>query len=447
MIRTVIISWNIIKLALISLCSLVIIVTPICFLNHYFSHFPSFVSFSLELLPILFLFGGLIFNRGAGNIGTKITSIRYSKVCPFLFEYDPGPDHYRFNDISVLRQNLQPCDVLLRRQERYIEGLILEQTSYFTHAAIYCGPGDGCDEQVMQAVGSGVEITSLDEFVRCDEIAVLRFNLNLIRDDTWINKPHKIFEDCIEMVSINLAKKIKPDDASDKASDFIQQLKLDRIQNIPISDEHAEKIIDLERSTYVDQIKNTAFDENAERIKVIRLIDADIDCKQNSPLNSVGHEEEILFKYLMKCFAKKQPNIDLATIQTFIPNVLKLCNLYIGRCYDFGFNFNDSDKLSCVEYVWECYKALFPLHQVRRKIIYYFKWVKTLVIVPDMFLLSEFFTLQYSSVRIPEVTTENLYSAIEDTKLNFYGYIFKITAWQIGIWFALYALSGFRRWI
>ena len=143
------------------------------------------------------------------------------------------------------------------------------------------------------------------------------------------------------------------------------------------------------------------------------LIKADINYTKTPGLSDEGKTEKDFFEYLMTKFSVKPPQIDITRIQAFMPNILTLSKLYLNRCYDFGFNFNDSERLSCVEFVWNCYKALYPLHQVSRKTIYYFKWVK-LIIVPDMFLRSVFFNLVYSSVPIDgEDSAENLDSTVK----------------------------------
>jgi hypothetical protein len=424
MVKPIIIYWNIVKLVFIVLVCIIFLFAPVFFFNICISHFPCFIAILIGSLPLLSLIFCLLKNGNSGDIRNNITSIRYDNFCPLLFQYDPRPDHFRFKNIKALKDTLQPYDILLRRQERYLEGLVLEQTSYFTHAAIYYGNKGQDVEQVIQAVGgTGVGPIGLDEFARCDEIAVLRFNMSLVEDEKWKDKPHKIREDFLENINLALPN------------------------NTLINNGPTRKSVDLLRVVNYDPLKNTAYDDRAARKKVVILINEDINCKETPGLSEVGKTEKDIFDYFIKSFAiKKRPQIDISRLQTFMPTILTLCDKYKGRPYDFGFNFADSESLSCVEFVWGCYKALFPLHQIRRDYTYYFKWVRTLVIVPDQFLTSEFFTLQYSSVQIPDTSSApELYKFAAKTRLNFFRFVFKIVAWQLAILFVLYLFSGFRK--
>ena len=200
MAKPVVVYWNIGKLGLILLVSLFFIVAPAYYLNFHWFHFHYIIPTLIGCLPFIFLIGCLLKNTKPGDfksIGKKITDIRYSAWCPFIFTYEPEPACPPSVTIKAFKEKLEPGDILLRRQERYLEGLVLEQTSYFTHAAIYYGKSDAYPDQVIQAVGSGVQAVSLEEFVKCDAIAVLRFNPDLVGDETWKNKPHKISEDSL----------------------------------------------------------------------------------------------------------------------------------------------------------------------------------------------------------------------------------------------------------
>jgi hypothetical protein len=64
---------------------------------------------------------------------------------------------------------LEPGDVLLRRYDAYISGLMIP--GYFTHAGIYVG-----DDQVIHVLGKGICKEDILTFTRCDDIAILRHN-------------------------------------------------------------------------------------------------------------------------------------------------------------------------------------------------------------------------------------------------------------------------------
>jgi hypothetical protein len=62
---------------------------------------------------------------------------------------------------------LEPGDVLLRRYDNYLSGLIIP--GYFTHAAVYVG-----DDQIIHVLGSGICREDILTFLRCDDINILR---------------------------------------------------------------------------------------------------------------------------------------------------------------------------------------------------------------------------------------------------------------------------------
>jgi len=76
------------------------------------------------------------------------------------------------NIINILR----PGDILLRRYDHYISGLMIP--GYFTHTALYVG-----DNDVIHMLGSGICREDILTFLRCDDIQVLRHS-----DPTKIDK-------------------------------------------------------------------------------------------------------------------------------------------------------------------------------------------------------------------------------------------------------------------
>jgi len=84
------------------------------------------------------------------------------------------------NDQREILNTLQPGDVLLRRYDHYISGLMIP--GYFTHSAIYVG-----DNKVIHMLGDGICEEDILVFMRCDDMAVLRFN-----DSTKIDNAIKL---------------------------------------------------------------------------------------------------------------------------------------------------------------------------------------------------------------------------------------------------------------
>lgn len=87
---------------------------------------------------------------------------------------------------------LKPGDVLLRRYNNYLSGLMIP--GYFTHAALYVG-----DNQVIHLLGDGICKEDILTFMRCDNIAVLRF------------KDQSIIEEVIKKAYEQLEKEIEYD--------------------------------------------------------------------------------------------------------------------------------------------------------------------------------------------------------------------------------------------
>lgn len=69
-------------------------------------------------------------------------------------------------DTREIMEILRPGNILLRRYDHYISGLMIK--GYFTHAAIYAG-----DDKVIHMLGDGICEDDIMTFCRCDNIAVL----------------------------------------------------------------------------------------------------------------------------------------------------------------------------------------------------------------------------------------------------------------------------------
>lgn len=98
--------------------------------------------------------------------------------------------------------------------------------------------------------------------------------------------------------------------------------------------------------------------------------------------------------------------------------------------YDFNFNFRDFTRMSCVEYVWYCFKCIYPLHRIKEESFEFFDWVKLPVIIPDVFIKNDFFKYVYAS--IPGIETKpQLISVIDRRTRKFLEFLFFMLLWNI----------------
>jgi hypothetical protein len=177
--------WNKVKLFL--LAPIVILGLPYALylinghiLSGYGYGLPLYYIFIIAWLPLIIVLALGIRHGGIKGLGETLTLIKYYKYCPIFFYYDPKPLRYEVKDIEKLKELIEPGDILLRRHHRYLDGLILQQTSYFTHAALYYGEHEGRNHQIMHAMGeNGVCFIDLENFAKCDDLLLLRFNFEL----------------------------------------------------------------------------------------------------------------------------------------------------------------------------------------------------------------------------------------------------------------------------
>jgi len=111
------------------------------------------------------------------NIKSSITGwFGDVKVYKYPFFVLMGHTAYKINgkDQREILSTLKPGDVLLRRYDHYISGLMIP--GYFTHSAMYVGNND-----VIHMLGDGVTKEDILTFMRCDDLTVLRY-----KDETTI---------------------------------------------------------------------------------------------------------------------------------------------------------------------------------------------------------------------------------------------------------------------
>ena len=115
-----------------------------------------------------YFFGGLM-NNIRQFIMSELGKFRVSKDFPFIKK---NGDPYEITGWMIRRaekEQLQPGDILLRRYEGAILSWFIP--GRYSHSAIYAGDGI-----VIHALGDGVQMQDLSDFLRCDGYAILRCN-------------------------------------------------------------------------------------------------------------------------------------------------------------------------------------------------------------------------------------------------------------------------------
>jgi hypothetical protein len=358
------VSRNVVKLIVISLLFFSFLIGLPVVWRTYLLPLPWYFGWAIGLLPLISLLFCLAKNGGFRDLGGTITGVKYYFRFPLFFYHDPEPpQNVRFNKVEEIARIIQPGDVLLRRHDHYIDGLILSQTTYFTHAGIFYGTVDGKENQVIHAIGSkGVSWIDLDEFARCDDIALLRFEIDPKLQQEEVRKPTRT------SMSFLAENKL----AAFKMPEFIFEPEgKGSVLNNKI-------VFNFDVRTFIEDVAE-------DGCPAIRLI---------------GSRELALYDSLKNDLSTDGKLAVIPNRNEYIALILEMAEALLGKQYDFQFNFIDFKRLSCVEFVWYCYKSLFPLHQIRRRFFIYFNCVKTFVLVPDQFLKTRFFKLHFSSVHL-----------------------------------------------
>ena len=258
--------------------------------------------------------------------------------------------------------------------ENYIDGLILQQNTYFTHAAIYAGTP--ANPVVYEAVGSGIKATRLKDFIKCDDFTILRPDIKFI--DEWMNKPKPPITSFFKGGGheLNILQE-KPWQDFSLLINEIENAVLDSAFNSTAGRKSFEKYI-----IYSNKLNAGKCDK----------------CNTNQEKLYEGIKERYYDNYKLKGFLAN------SNYQDIVCNQAKCLK---GVEYDFLFNFVNSNKMSCVEFAWYCYRGLFLIHQITRKKYTFFNWFKSLIIVPDQFIESRLFKQVYpacpGSVKIPKL--------------------------------------------
>jgi hypothetical protein len=188
------ISKNKVLLIFIFLATLSILVTTLLFFSYQLFHarfnsgwkYPVYIILGFSLLTFIYsIIDGYLFLKkdpeiGAFSpgklLGVVLASIKYKKNFPlwFVFDRQASPPLVAESKLPV---KLKPGDILLRRHDAYLDGLVLQQASYFTHAALYYGNanGNGTGSILHATSDKGVHFIGFEKFVNCDSLAVIRF--------------------------------------------------------------------------------------------------------------------------------------------------------------------------------------------------------------------------------------------------------------------------------
>lgn len=91
------------------------------------------------------------------------------KVYPYPMFIMFGHSAYKMKgpDVRSLMESVKPGDILLRRFDHYLSGLMIP--GYWTHSALYVG-----GNEVIHMLGEGITKEDILTFSRCDNVCILR---------------------------------------------------------------------------------------------------------------------------------------------------------------------------------------------------------------------------------------------------------------------------------
>lgn len=148
----------------------------------------ALLAFLIAVTPYLSFIRFYARNKTDNNFVDKLAHCKYNPLFPFYFFVDAGQQKSNRIDFETIIPLVKDCDVVLRRYENYLDGLIFSQNSYFTHVGILY-KDDQNNYQVYHAEGKhGVHTSSLEDFLVCDDVAFLRFSFNTNHDEIHIRQ-------------------------------------------------------------------------------------------------------------------------------------------------------------------------------------------------------------------------------------------------------------------
>lgn len=393
-------------LSMVFIGVIMLLTIPCYIINDQWLSINPWFFWSVVLLPLISILVAMILSGNTFRIFGKLPYIKYRPRLPLFFYYDEKPDKYRYRECDKLQSLIQDGDVLLRRHDYYIDGLILLQNAYYSHAGIAFKDKESGKVKVYHALGAtGVTDDLLENFSRCDDLAVLRFN------------PNKDLGPYLKKHSNNAFFK-----NDKKGQQLVSKIKNPQIR-IPNGDKKTKMTFDM---------------------KNVR------DLVASNELRLMIHEKpanEVELRIFDDIYENIQTgNYKPPTADVYIPIVLELAEQSKGTPYDYDFNFQNFKTMSCVEFVWFCYKSLFPIHQVKRRIFTYFGFIRTFVLVPDLFAASPAFDLVYSGIEGIGTNKKKLLQYIKRTRVRFWNFILIVVFCQFTLLFAFagiaYSLSN-----
>ncbi len=391
------------KLVVVFSACVILVVFPCILINWCLENCPLYIGATIGILPIASMLGVVAFTGKSGKLFEKLVYIKYNKNYPILYKFDDEPKRYRWKKATDVESLIESGDVLLRRHDDYIDGLVLLQNSYYSHAGLAEKDEITGKVYVHHALGkSGVNKEPYEKFAKCDDIAVLRFNGG---------KGH---EEYLQKFSDSKFYKTSMD--SKKLEKYTRFIEI-----------YAPNLSGNNQRTF-------------EMTNVRNIVD--------------DTDEKILFKgekagiVELRLFDKYKESIDNGTFtppprEEYIPLVLELAKGSVGVPYDYNFNFQNFKSMSCVEFVWFCYKSLFPIHQVKRRVYTFFDFIKTFVMVPDNFLASKAFDLVYCSMEDVGTNKYKLLHNIKSRHIKFWNVIARLVLLQLVLFMTISLILWF----
>jgi len=325
----------------------------------------------------------------------ELLNARYNSRFALQFALAERSINVQNEQIEKLKAVLQEGDILLRRHKNYLDGVILAQTSYFTHAGIYYGINEQGKHDVIHAISfKGVSRQSLEEFCLGGEYVVLRFCLN-----------KDVFHDKLQHVNsegvLSMTK-----DAEVKKNEPLPLKKVEVVGNKDVNNKNSSSNANDIRTFIKDQKTNELLRKDYGIPPPAQTQD-DLD---------LANAEGLLYDKLVA----REVSPDQLNESECIKLVIKQAEKCIGVPYDHDFDFMDPKRLCCVELVWYCYKSLAPLIQVQREKKIYCGFINVSVIVPDMFLKNPFFKMIYHG---NNKSKEELIKATQDRSFKFWYFL------------------------
>jgi len=93
-------------------------------------------------------------------------------------------------DVREVLNTIQPGDILLRRYNNYISGLLIP--GYYTHSAIYIG-----NNEIIHMLGDGINKQDILTFCSCDSITIIHCIVEQISKEA-VNKATELFNKGVE---------------------------------------------------------------------------------------------------------------------------------------------------------------------------------------------------------------------------------------------------------